>query len=102
MTAVAAANVCMCVCVFPDCGRLTPQGLRLIGNIPGLRVLILQKLPMSLISGQGGDGGWIRALPTPLKVLIISGKLRRHIHTVGISTTLTELAVIRPHGTGLM
>ena len=70
--------VSMCVCVSPDCSRLTLESLRHIGKLLSMKVLVLQEVRDGLVRGQGGPEGWIQGLPEPLQILVISGELRRH------------------------
>ena len=81
------------VYMFPECSRVTPEGLQHIGNLTKLRILVLHGLSVNVTSGQGQKDpwGWIRGPLKTLKILEISGELQRHIHTVDISTAWTVL-----------
>ena len=79
----------MCVCVSPDCLRLTLESLRHIGKLLSMKVLVLQEVRDGLVRGQGGPEGWIQRLPESLEVLVISGELQRH-STLSISTLYCE------------
>ena len=87
MMAVLSANVCMCVCVFPDGRSLTPKGLVLIKVFRYMKTLTVQNLP-STLPGDGEQAwGW---LPGSLTTLTLSGELRRH-NTADLYTTHSKL-----------
>ena len=78
--AVAAAPVCMCVCVFPDCSELDEMDLLYINKFIHLKTLSLHRLDARLFNLQETDWDpklWTGGLPKPLMVLYISGELQR-------------------------
>ena len=81
--------VSMCVCVSPDCSRLTLESLRHMDRLLSMKFLALQEVQDGLVRGQGGSEGWIQGLPESLEVLVISGELQRH-STLSISALCNE------------
>ena len=77
----------MCVCVSPDCSRLTSGGLQHIGKLRRMEILVLQEVRVGLVSGQGGPKGWIRGLTDTLRIIVITGELQRH-NALSISALL--------------
>ena len=80
-----AAPVCMSVCMFPDCSRLTPSGLLHISNLTSLRTLELVGVPDHSIYV---ETSWIRELPESLVTLTIMSELRWHMRAVNVQSVL--------------
>ena len=74
---ISHLNVCVCVA---DCPEVTPELLRHLSSLTGLKRLTLTGEQASLTSGQEDPGSWIRDLPDSLATLCIRGELRRHTH----------------------
>ena len=88
-SAVAAAPVSMCACVFPDASEIDLTNLTYFSKMLVLRV---ETMPLKFIDGQEDEAKYEKTkwLPAQLGLLHISGKLQRHVSAVDISTTYTN------------
>ena len=88
---------CLYVCLCVSCLGATSECLTHIDNLTKLEILILRGAPASLTSGQEGQKGpgrWFLNLPSPLRLMVITGELQRHIDAKDFSTEWTVLYYI--------